>query len=164
MPAERKIEGMVGPMSVADNMTLTKQGVRCVGPLVMPVRQASVVDSWIARLSIRTPHRGTAIQRLSGGNQQKVVLARWLVGGDIRLLLLDHPTRGLDIGARSEVYKLMRELANTGVATLLLADSLEEAIGMADRIVVMSDGRITAEVACPSGGKPTPLDLVKEMV
>ena len=93
-----------------------------------------------------------------------MVLARWLVGGDIRLLLLDHPTRGLDIGARSEVYKLMRELANTGVATLLLADSLEEAIGMADRIVVMSDGRITAEVACPSGGKPTPLDLVKEMV
>ena len=130
----------------------------------MPVRQASVVDSWIARLSIRTPHRGTAIQRLSGGNQQKVVLARWLVGGDIRLLLLDHPTRGLDIGARSEVYQLMRELANTGVATLLLADSLEEAIGMADRIVVMSDGRITAEVDCPSGRKPTPLDLVKEMV
>lgn len=164
VPAERKIEGMVGPMSVADNMTLTKQGVRCVGPLVVPVRQASVVDTWISRLSIRTPHRGTAIQRLSGGNQQKVVLARWLVGGDIRLLLLDHPTRGLDIGARSEVYKLMRELANTGVATLLLADSLEEAIGMADRIVVMSDGRITAEVACPSGAKPTPLDLVKEMV
>jgi ribose transport system ATP-binding protein len=164
VPAERKIEGMVGPMSVADNMTLTKQGVRCAGPLVMPVKQASVVDSWISRLSIRTPHRGTPIQRLSGGNQQKVVLARWLVGGDVRLLLLDHPTRGLDIGARSEVYKLMRELANTGVATLLLADSLEEAIGMADRIVVMSDGRITAEVACPSGGKPTPLDLVKEMV
>ncbi|WP_315095067.1 sugar ABC transporter ATP-binding protein [uncultured Cellulomonas sp.] len=164
VPAERKIEGMVGPMSVADNMTLTKQGVRCAGPLVMPVKQASIVDSWISRLSIRTPHRGTPIQRLSGGNQQKVVLARWLVGGDIRLLLLDHPTRGLDIGARSEVYKLMRELANTGVATLLLADSLEEAIGMADRIVVMSDGRITAEMDCPSGSKPTPLDLVKEMV
>ena len=93
-----------------------------------------------------------------------MVLARWLVGGDIRLLLLDHPTRGLDIGARSEVYRLMRELATTGVATVLLADSLEEAIGMADRIVVMSDGRIAAEVACPAGGKPTPLDLVKEMV
>jgi len=164
VPAERKAEGMVGPMSVADNMTLTKQGVRCAGPIVVPAKQATIVDGWISRLSIRTPDRGTPIQRLSGGNQQKVVLARWLVGGDIRLLLLDHPTRGLDIGARSEVYKLMRELANTGVATLLLADSLEEAIGMADRIVVMSDGRITAEVACPSGGKPTPLDLVKEMV
>ena len=78
------------------------------------------------------------------------------MGGDIRLLLLDHPTRGLDIGARSEVYKLMRELANTGVATLLLADSLEEAIGMADRIVVMSDGRITAEVALPVGRQADP--------
>lgn len=164
VPAERKIEGMVGPMSVADNMTLTKQGVRCAGPLVVPTRQASLVDSWIRRLSIRTPGRGTAIQRLSGGNQQKVVLARWLVAGDIRLLLLDHPTRGLDIGARSEVYRLMRELANNGVATLLLADSLEEAIGMADRIVVMSDGRIVSEMACPTGAKPTPLDLVKEMV
>ncbi|PWD52386.1 sugar ABC transporter ATP-binding protein [Serinibacter arcticus] len=164
VPAERKIEGMVGPMSVADNMTLAKQGVRCSGPLVVPRKQTSVVDRWIERLSIRTPNRGTAIQRLSGGNQQKVVLARWLVAGDVRLLLLDHPTRGLDIGARSEVYRLMRELATSGVATLLLADSLEEAIGMADRIVVMSDGRIGAEVACPNGGKPTPLDLVKEMV
>lgn len=164
VPAERKIEGMVGPMSVAENMTLTKQKARCSGPLVSPKKQASVVDRWIERLSIRTPHRGTAIQRLSGGNQQKVVLARWLVGGDIRLLLLDHPTRGLDIGARSEVYRLMRELAKTGVATVLLADSLEEAIGMADRIVVMSDGRVTTEIGCPSGDKPTPLDLVKEMV
>lgn len=164
VPAERKIEGMVGPMSVADNMTLTKQKSRCSGPLVMPQKQATLVDKWIERLSIRTPHRGTAIQRLSGGNQQKVVLARWLVAGDIRLLLLDHPTRGLDIGARSEVYRLMRELANSGVATVLLADSLEEAIGMSDRIIVMSDGRATAEVGCPSGAKPTPLDLVKEMV
>ncbi|PUA82766.1 sugar ABC transporter ATP-binding protein [Nocardioides currus] len=164
VPAERKIEGMVGPMSVADNMTLTKQKSRCNGPLIAPKKQATLVDGWIERLSIRTPHRGTAIQRLSGGNQQKVVLARWLVAGDIRLLLLDHPTRGLDIGARSEVYRLMRELANSGVATVLLADSLEEAIGMSDRILVMSDGRATKEVACPAGGKPTPLDLVKEMV
>ena len=164
VPAERKIEGMVGPMSVADNMTLTKQKARCAGPVVVPQKQASLVDQWIERLSIRTPHRGTQIGRLSGGNQQKVVLARWLVAGDIRLLLLDHPTRGLDIGARSEVYRLMRELANSGVATVLLADSLEEAIGMSDRIIVMSDGRATAQVACPHGSKPTPLDLVKEMV
>jgi ribose transport system ATP-binding protein len=164
VPAERKTEGMVGPMSVADNMTLTKQHARCSGPLVRPGKQATLVDAWIERLSIRTPHRGTAIQRLSGGNQQKVVLARWLVAGDVRLLLLDHPTRGLDVGARSEVYRLMRELANSGVATVLLADSLEEAIGMSDRIVVMSDGRATKEVAAPAGAKPTPLDLVKEMV
>ncbi|WP_423462144.1 sugar ABC transporter ATP-binding protein [Promicromonospora sp. MS192] len=164
VPAERKTEGMVGPMSVADNMTLTKQHARCAGPVVRPRKQATLVDGWIERLSIRTPHRGTAIQRLSGGNQQKVVLARWLVAGDVRLLLLDHPTRGLDVGARSEVYRLMRELAGTGVATVLLADSLEEAIGMSDRIVVMSDGRATTEVAAPAGGKPTPLDLVKEMV
>ncbi|MEU8001901.1 sugar ABC transporter ATP-binding protein [Catellatospora sp. NPDC049111] len=164
VPAERKTEGMVGPMSVADNMTLTKQKARCSGPFVAPGKQAGLVDRWIERLSIRTPGRDTPIQRLSGGNQQKVVLARWLVGGDIRLLLLDHPTRGLDIGARSEVYRLMRELAANGVATVLLADSLEEAIGMADRILVMNDGRVVAEVACPNGGKPSPLDLVKEMV
>ncbi len=164
VPAERKVEGMVGPMSVAENMTLTKQKSRCTGPLVSRRKQSSLVDSWIERLSIRTPHRGTAIQRLSGGNQQKVVLARWLVSGDVGLLLLDHPTRGLDIGARSEVYRLMRELAGNGVATVLLADSLEEAIGMADRVVVMSDGRVTTEIGCPSGDKPTPLDLVKEMV
>ncbi|PFG44754.1 monosaccharide ABC transporter ATP-binding protein (CUT2 family) [Isoptericola jiangsuensis] len=164
VPAERKTEGMVGPMSVSDNMLLTKQDARCAGPIVRPRKQARLVDTWIERLSIRTPHRSTAIGRLSGGNQQKVVLARWLVAGDVRLLLLDHPTRGLDVGARSEVYRLMRELAAGGVATVLLADSLEEAIGMSDRIVVMSDGRATAEVAAPAGAKPTPLDLVKEMV
>ncbi len=164
VPAERKTEGMVGPMSVAENMTLAKQRARCAGPFVAPGKQATVVDRWIDRLSIRTPGRDTPIQRLSGGNQQKVVLARWLVGGDIRLLLLDHPTRGLDIGARSEVYRLMRELAASGVATVLLADSLEEAIGMADRILVMNDGRVVSEVGCPAGGKPSPLDLVKEMV
>ncbi|MEO9323328.1 sugar ABC transporter ATP-binding protein [Nocardioides sp. C4-1] len=164
VPAERKVEGMVGPMSVADNMTFAKQSSRCNGPVVAPKKQATLVDGWIERLSIRTPHRGTAIQRLSGGNQQKVVLARWLVSGDVKLLLLDHPTRGLDIGARSEVYRLMRELASNGVATVLLADSLEEAIGMSDRIIVMNDGRATKHVDCPSGAKPTPLDLVKEMV
>ncbi|WP_299054211.1 sugar ABC transporter ATP-binding protein [uncultured Nocardioides sp.] len=164
VPAERKTEGMVGPMSVADNMTLVAQGSRCTGPFTSRRKQAKLVDHWIERLSIRVPHRNTPIGRLSGGNQQKVVLARWLVGGEIKLLLLDHPTRGLDIGARSEVYRLMRELAANGVATVLLADSLEEAIGMADRVVVMSDGRVGTEVACPEGGKPTPLDLVKEMV
>ena len=98
-------------------------------------RPRSVDTAGSDRLSIRTPHRGTAIQRLSGGNQQKVVLARWLVAGDIRLLLLDHPTRGLDIGARSEVYRLMRASPDSGVATVRLADSLEEAIGMADWIL-----------------------------
>jgi ribose transport system ATP-binding protein len=164
VPAERKTEGMVGPMSVADNMTLVAQGSRCTGPFLSRRKQARLVDHWIERLSIRVPHRNTPIGRLSGGNQQKVVLARWLVGSEIKLLLLDHPTRGLDIGARSEVYRLMRELAADGVATVLLADSLEEAIGMADRVVVMSDGRVGTEVACPEGGKPTPLDLVKEMV
>ncbi|MCO8276175.1 sugar ABC transporter ATP-binding protein [Actinoplanes sp. TRM 88003] len=164
VPAERKTEGMVGSMSVAENMTLAKQKARLTGPFVAPKKQAGLVDSWIERLSIRTPRRDTAIGRLSGGNQQKVVLARWLVGGDVRLLLLDHPTRGLDIGARSEVYRLMRELASSGVATVLLADSLEEAIGMADRILVMADGRVATEVPCPNGDKPSPLDLVKEMV
>ena len=157
VPAERKIEGMVGPMSVADNMTLTKQR----RPLRRAARRAGQAGRrsstrWIERLSIRTPHRGTAIQRLSGGNQQKVVLARWLVAGDIRLLLLDHPTRGLDIGARSEVYRLMRELANSGVATVLLADSLEEAIGMSDRIVVMSDGRVDHRGRLPLGRQADP--------
>ncbi|SNT48745.1 ribose transport system ATP-binding protein [Asanoa hainanensis] len=164
VPAERKTEGMVGALSVAENMTLAKQQARCAGPFVAPKKQATLVDSWIRRLSIRTPGRDTPIQRLSGGNQQKVILARWLVAGDIRLLLLDHPTRGLDVGVRSEVYRLMRELAATGVATVLLGDSLEEAVGMADRILVMNDGRVATEVPCPTGAKPTPLDLVKEMV
>ena len=164
VPSERKFEGIVGPMSVAENMTLAHAGAVSTGPFLNRSREATVVDAWIDRLSIRTPSRAVAIGRLSGGNQQKVVLARWLFSGSLKVLLLDHPTRGLDVGAKSEVYRLIRELAAGGVAVLLLADSLEESIAMSDRVLVMREGRIVATVPTPPGAKPDPVQIMKEMV
>ena len=164
VPAERKVEGMVPVLSVAQNMTLARTELVCRGPLLDHRREAQLVDAWIERLNIRTPSRSTGLGRLSGGNQQKVVLARWLLGDGLKVLLLDHPTRGLDVGAKSEVYLLMRNLANSGVAILLLADSLEEAIAMSDRVFVMNDGEVVSCVPSPPGAKPEPIEIVREMV
>ena len=164
VPAERKVEGMVPVLSVAQNMTLARTELVCRGPLLDHRREAQLVDAWIERLNIRTPSRSTGLGRLSGGNQQKVVLARWLLGDGLKVLLLDHPTRGLDVGAKSEVYLLMRNLAKSGVAILLLADSLEEAIAMSDRVFVMNDGEVVSCVASPPGAKPDPIEIVREMV
>ncbi|MFD0661630.1 ATP-binding cassette domain-containing protein [Thermocatellispora tengchongensis] len=156
VPSERKVEGIVAAMSVAENMALPHTGALA--------REAQAVEEWIERLRIKTPDRHTAIGTLSGGNQQKVVLARWLLTGSLRVLLLDHPTRGLDVGAKSEVYRLIRDLSASGVSVLMLADSLEECIAMSDRVLVMKEGRVTMTLHTPPGAKPDPVELVKEMV
>ncbi|MFI6480895.1 sugar ABC transporter ATP-binding protein [Nonomuraea sp. NPDC050663] len=158
VPAERKVEGVVAAMSVADNMALPHLS------RLKRARQGELVEEWIERLRIRTPSGSSSVGALSGGNQQKVVLARWLLTGELKVLLLDHPTRGLDVGAKSEVYKLMRDLTATGVAVVLLADSLEECIAMSDRVLVMREGRVAAELEAPPGAKPEQVDVVREMV
>ena len=99
----------------------------------------------IERLRIRTPHERQVVQFLSGGNQQKVVLGKWL-SMKPKLLLLDEPTRGIDIGAKQEIYLLMEELASQGVAILFVSSEMEEVLGMSDRTLVMHEGRITGEL------------------
>jgi len=99
----------------------------------------------IDRLRIKTPNDQQAVGNLSGGNQQKVVLAKWLALKP-RLLLLDEPTRGIDVGAKQEIYQLMDELARQGMAILFVSSEMEEVIGMSDRALVMHEGRITGEL------------------
>lgn len=164
VPAERRSEGMIGAMSVAENVTLPHIGTVCVGPLLDRRRERQLVADWVERLRVKTPSITAALGTLSGGNQQKAVLARWLVSGELRVLLLDHPTRGLDVGAKSEVYKLVRELAASGVAVILLADSLEELIALSHRVMVMKDGKVSAELPAPSWDKPTPLQVLEKMI
>jgi ribose transport system ATP-binding protein len=101
---------------------------------------------------------------LSGGNQQKVVFARWLQSPEIRLLLLDHPTRGLDVGAKAEVYEIIRRSAASGTAILLVSDSLEETIALSHNILVMKDGEVTGRLAAPAHGKPSQLDILGKML
>ncbi|SEM08145.1 monosaccharide ABC transporter ATP-binding protein, CUT2 family [Blastococcus sp. DSM 46786] len=164
VPSERRTEGVVSSMSVTENMSMAHVGTVCRGPVIDGRRERALVDTWVRRLGIRTPSGDTAIGTLSGGNQQKVVLARWMVSEQLRLLILDHPTRGLDVGAKSEVYELIRELAGSGCAVLLLSDTLEEALAMSHRVLVMKDGRITACLDAPRGGKPDPVAIMEAMV
>ena len=164
VPSERRLEGVVGAMSVKENLSMAHVGEICRGPMLDGRLERKLVDTWVKRLSIRTPSGEAAIGTLSGGNQQKVVLARWMVSEGLRLLILDHPTRGLDVGAKSEVYELIRGLAAGGCAVLLLSDTIEEALAMSHRVLVMKDGQVTASLDAPRGAKPDPVAVMEAMV
>jgi ribose transport system ATP-binding protein len=138
---DRKGEGLAERLSIADNLTLSK--LTGLGPAgsVLPSRQLGVANRWIARLSIRCRDALQPVRDLSGGNQQKVALAR-LLYHDVDVLLLDEPTRGIDVRSRAEVYRLIDELAARGKAVLMVSSYLPELIGLCDRIAVMKRGRL----------------------
>jgi ribose transport system ATP-binding protein len=164
VPAERKIEGLVAPFSVTENMTLAAlpQFVSPAGAIRFAAETA-VAREWISRLSIKTPSPDTMVGSLSGGNQQKVVLAKWRIAG-VKVLILDHPTRGIDVGAKEDVYDLVRDMTAEGLAVILLGDTLDEVIGLSSRILVMRDGEITARIDAPPGAKPQQVDILQHMV
>ena len=108
-------------------------------------KEQRLSDELIATLGVRTPNDKQQVQFLSGGNQQKVVIAKWL-GLAPKILLLDEPTRGIDVGAKGEIYKLMEELAEKGVAILFVSSDMEEVLTMSDRVLVMREGTLSGEV------------------
>ncbi len=163
-PAERRIEGVITGMSVAENMTLVHLRQVETGPFLDRRRERDLVGHWVDRLRIKSPSVTTPIQTLSGGNQQKVILAKWMISDQLRILILDHPTRGLDVGTKSEVYALIRSLADAGLAIVLLADTLEETISLAHTIMVLKDGRIAATYAAALGAKPNQIDILEKML
>jgi ribose transport system ATP-binding protein len=122
-----------------------------------------VATGWVDRLKVRTPSINTLCLTLSGGNQQKVVLAKWL-NAKAGVLILDHPTRGLDVGAKEEVYELVRAVTAEGVAVILTSDTLEETIGLSHSVLVMRDGEITHRTTANPGAKPRQIDLIGHMV
>ena len=104
-------------------------------------KEKEIVDGGIASLAIKTPSRDQRAVNLSGGNQQKVVLAKWLAA-DPQVLILDEPTRGVDVGAKAEIYKIINELAVRGIAVIMISSEMPEIVNMCDRMLVMSEGRI----------------------
>ena len=163
VPAERKVEGLVAPFSVAENMTLAALPRYVSNGIIRFADERAVAREWIDRLKVKTPSAATPVGSLSGGNQQKVVLAKWRIAG-VRVLILDHPTRGIDVGAKEDVYELVRDMTAEGLAVILLGDTLEEVIGLSSRILVMKDGAVTARFEAPAGAKPAQVDLVSHMV
>jgi ribose transport system ATP-binding protein len=146
VPEERKEQGLIVEMNVRQNVSLAGlwRHRRRLGGLNRD-REAADALTMVERLGIKTPHLGQTVRFLSGGNQQKVVLGKWLTMGP-RLLLLDEPTRGIDVGAKEEVYRLMEDLAHEGLAVLFISSELEEILGMSDRVLVLHEGRLAGEL------------------
>jgi len=145
VPEDRKTEGLMLPMSIADNLVIASLDAISTGPLVDRARENEMIKRAIARLQIKIGAPGDAVSTLSGGNQQKVVLAKWLMT-DPRIILLNDPTRGIDVGTKQELYRLMRELADQGAAILFYSTDYDELIGCCDRVAIMYDGRIVREL------------------
>ena len=163
VPRERKIEGIVSGMNVFENMTLSQQFRFSSAGILKIAAERALAREWIKRLAIKASSEFADCGNLSGGNQQKVVLSKWRSGGS-DVMLLDHPTRGLDIGAKEDVYEMVRDMSDDGVGILLVADTFEEAIGLAHTIIVVKDGRIQKRFDYSLGAKPTPYDLLHHMV
>lgn len=145
VPEDRKRQGVILQMAVRENLSLASlQGGARLG-LVDRSAESRLAGEMIGSLRIKTPHDGQVVQYLSGGNQQKVVLGKWLALKP-KVLLLDEPTRGIDIGAKQEIYRLMESLAREGVAILFVSSELEEILGLADRVLVLHEGRMTGEL------------------
>jgi ribose transport system ATP-binding protein len=144
VPEDRRVQGLVLADSVRNNISLPSldrlQSLR----LVAAGRERELAEGMVKRLNVRTPGVRQTVGLLSGGNQQKVVLGKWL-GRDPRVLILDEPTRGVDVGAKTEIYALMDELAAQGLAILMISSDLEEVLGMSDRVLVMHEGRLAGE-------------------
>ncbi|MEM9439144.1 MAG: sugar ABC transporter ATP-binding protein [Pseudomonadota bacterium] len=163
VPRERKVEGIVNGMNVYENMTLSQMDNYASGGVLRMGEEKKLARSWIERLGIKTPNEYKDCGGLSGGNQQKVVLAKWRSGGS-DIILLDHPTRGLDIGAKEDVYEMVREMSEAGIGIILIADTLEEAIGLSHTIIVIKDGEFQKRFDGHPGDKPSLYDLVHHMI
>jgi rhamnose transport system ATP-binding protein len=141
VPEDRRRHGVVGELSVAANSTLAiLDRISRAGFLDFAAERRIAAD-FVARLGVRTPSVDAPVGHLSGGNQQKVALARWLAAGP-RVLLLDEPTQGVDVGAKAEIHRLIGELAGRGLAVLLISSDLPEVLGMSDRVAVMRGGTL----------------------
>jgi inositol transport system ATP-binding protein len=141
---DRKEVGLILCRSVRENISLGNLKMFAPGLFINAKQEAEAADKMIEMLQIKVPSMNTQVNFLSGGNQQKVVLSKWLLG-KLKILILDEPTRGIDVGSKSEIHKLMSDLAKQGLAVIMISSELPEILGMSDRILVMQEGRLRGE-------------------
>jgi len=145
IPEDRKTEGLLLPMSIEDNLGMASLRKLSRGPFLDKQAFDNAVSEGISRMQIKIGSPTDAVSTLSGGNQQKVVIAKWLIT-DPKIVLLNDPTRGIDVGTKQEIYRLLRQLAEEGVSVLIYSTDYEELIGCCDRVAVMYDGKIVREL------------------
>ena len=158
-PEERKSQGLLLHESVARNVSLAALGRFARAGFLGPDAESDAARAVLARLDVRPADPSRPVRTLSGGNQQKVVLARWLLRGG-RVLLLDEPTRGVDVGARGEIYALVRQLAEQGVAVVVVSSEIPEVLGLADTVLVVREGRVVRTAPAAELDEGRVLDLV----
>ncbi|GAB2893296.1 sugar ABC transporter ATP-binding protein [Paraburkholderia jirisanensis] len=146
VPEDRRQQGLALELSIARNASLTVLGRLVRHGLISSRSETQLATKWGTRLRLKADDPGAAAGTLSGGNQQKVVLGKWLATNP-KVLIIDEPTRGIDVGAKAEVYGALAELVRDGMAVLMISSELPEVLGMADRVLVMHEGRISAEIA-----------------
>jgi ABC-type sugar transport system ATPase subunit len=144
VPLDRKTEGLALIMGVKENITLANISDLGKSFLISKIQERKKAGKWVEEIGIRTPTVDQEVNSLSGGNQQKVVLAKWLESGS-QIIILNEPTRGIDVGAKIEIYKLMQDLCERGSSVIMVSSELMEIMSIADRIIVMSKGRFTDE-------------------
>jgi len=163
IPKERNEEGIVSTLSIMENINLSNlDGVKN-GFLISRKKQVKRSTEWIKKLRIKCSGYSDTVSQLSGGNAQKVVFGRILSSG-AKVLILNHPTRGVDIGAKEEIYNLVRDVTDLGYSVILLGDTLDECIGLSSKILVMKDGLVTKFYDAPAKAKPEQVDIVRYMM
>jgi len=162
IPEDRRNEGLILNLPIFENITLTVlKKLKSYG-MVSRKKQFEVTEKMVKKTDIRSASITVLCKNLSGGNQQKLVLGKWLLSGN-KILVMSHPTRGVDVGAKQQIYTLMREMVNDGMSLIIMGDSFEEDIGLANRIIIMKDGKIMTIIDA-NESKPTPADLIKYVV
>jgi rhamnose transport system ATP-binding protein len=146
VPEDRRQQGLVMDLSIARNTALTRLGKLSKAGLIRAASENALAREWGTKLQLKYHRLEDPVGTLSGGNQQKVVLAKWLATRP-KVLIVDEPTRGIDVATKAEVHRLLSELAGEGVAVLMISSELPEVLGMADRVLVMHEGRLTAELS-----------------
>ncbi|HWL69566.1 MAG TPA: sugar ABC transporter ATP-binding protein [Geminicoccus sp.] len=145
IPEDRKTEGLMLPMSIADNLGMAAMDSLTTGVFVDPAKERAAIQRMVEKLKIKVGDVGNPVATLSGGNQQKVVIAKWLLT-EPRIILLNDPTRGIDVGTKQELYQLLRDLADAGASILFYTTDYDELIGCCDRVLILYDGRIVREL------------------
>jgi len=146
VPEDRREQGLILDLSIERNATLPRLGAVSRWGVMSRAKERSTARTWAQRLGVKHAKLSDPVATLSGGNQQKVVLGKWLATEPV-VLIVDEPTRGIDVGAKVEVHALLSELAASGIAVLMISSELSEVLGMADRVLVMHEGRLTAELS-----------------
>jgi ribose transport system ATP-binding protein len=163
VPRNRREEGIIGILSIRENITVSNLKKFSKRGVVSIKKQNEDAELLIKKVGVKCNGIFQRISNLSGGNAQKAIFAR-VLESDCPILILDHPTRGVDVGSKGEIYSLIRDLTERGVSIVLLGDTLDECIGLTSRIIVMKDGIITGEFDSSPANKPSQLEVVKKMM